>query len=98
MSTLKKEITNLEEKRHNILTHLNKLLKKIQGDDNENITNPLETPSTLKKEITKVIISPKASNSSGEDSSDDDEDSESIKKGIQKFTQEDSDNDTDDSD
>jgi hypothetical protein len=100
LSTLKKEITNLEEKRHNILTQLNKLLKKMQGDDNENITNHLEAPSTLKKEITKVVISPKASSSDDDenDDDDDDEDSESIKKGIQKFNQADSDNDTDDSD
>jgi hypothetical protein len=96
LSTLKKEITNLEEKRHNILTQLNKLLKKMQGDDNENITNPLEAPSTLKKEITKVVISPKASSSDDDESEDDEEDSESINKGIQKFKkQEDSESDTD---
>jgi hypothetical protein len=70
----------------------------MQGDDNENITNPLEAPSTLKKEITKVVISPKASSSDDDESEDDEEDSESIKKGIQKFNQADSDNDTDDSD
>ena len=93
LSTLKKDITVIEEKRHNILTQLNKLLKKMQGDDNENITNPLEAPSTLKKEITKVVISPKASSSSEEDD-DDEEDSESIKKGIQKFNQVDSDSGT----
>jgi len=95
LSTLKKEITNLEEKRHNILTQLNKLLKKMQGDDNENITNPLEAPSTLKKEITKVVISPKASSSDDDESEDDEEDSESINKGIQKFKKPDSDSDTD---
>jgi hypothetical protein len=95
LSTLKKEITNLEEKRHNILTQLNKLLKKMQGDNNENITNPLEAPSTLKKEITKVVISPKASSSDDDESEDDEEDSESINKGIQKFKKPDSDSDTD---
>lgn len=96
LSTLKKDITIIEEKRHNILTQLNKLLKKMQGDDNENITNPLEAPSTLKKEITKVVISPKASASSEEeDDEDEEEEDESIKKGIQKFNQADSDSDTD---
>ena len=91
LSNLKKEITTLEEKRHNILTQLNKLLKKIQGDENENIINPLETPSILKKEITKVIIQPKVDS---DDSSDEDENSESFKKGIQNFNKE-SDSDTD---
>ena len=66
----------------------------MQGDDNENILNPLEAPSTLKKEITKVVISPKASSSDEEDEDDDEEDSESIKKGIQKFNQVDSDSGT----
>ena len=94
LSTLKKEITNLEEKRHNILTQLNKLLKKMQGDDTENITNPLEAPSTLKKEITKVVISPKASSSDDESEDDDEEDSET-KKGIKNFKDADDDSDTD---
>jgi hypothetical protein len=96
LSNFKKEISVLEEKRNTILTQLSKLLKKIQGNDDENIVNPLEAPSNLKKEITKVVISPKDDNSSSEESSSsEDESSESIKKGIKKFTIDKKESDTD---
>ena len=55
----------------------------------------METPIHLKKEITKVVVSPQDDDESADSSSsEDEEESESIKKGIKKFNIE-SDTDSD---